>query len=124
MLSLIHIFACAFALFNIGTIYYLKYSLGLGNRYSSYMYVLSIVIFIIMTPIAGKMALRYGKANQQMVTMAISAVIGFGAVSYTHLEYIVQMAEGNIPAWSIPVIIFIIGALMSFSTGTSWGRCV
>lgn len=71
-------FACAFALFNIGTIYYLKYSLGLGNRYSSYMYVLSIVIFIIMTPIAGKMALRYGKANQQMVTMAISAIIGFG----------------------------------------------
>lgn len=36
-------------------------------------------------------------------------------------EYIVQMAEGNIPAWSIPAIIFIIGALMSFSTGTSWG---
>lgn len=71
-------FACAFALFNIGTIYYLKYSLGLGNRYSSYMYVLSIIIFIIMTPIANKMALSLGKANQQMITMAISAVIGFG----------------------------------------------
>ena len=71
-------FACAFALFNIGTIYYLKYSLNLGNQYSSYMYVLSIIVFIIMTPIANKMALSFGKANQQMITMAISAVIGFG----------------------------------------------
>ena len=70
-------FACAFALFNIGTIYYLKYSLALGNRYSSYMYVLSIIVFIVMTPIAGKMALSFGKANQQMITMAVSAVIGF-----------------------------------------------
>lgn len=71
-------FACAFALFNIGTIYYLKYSLGLGNRYSSYMYVLSIIVFIIMTPIANKMALSFGKSRQQMITMGISAAMGFG----------------------------------------------
>lgn len=71
-------FACAFALFNIGTIYYLKYSLGLDNRYSSYMYVLTIAIFILMTPIANRMALSLGKSNQQMITMAVSAVIGFG----------------------------------------------
>lgn len=58
-------------------IYYLKYSLALGNRYSSYMYVLSIIVFVFMTPIAGKMALSFGKANQQMITMAVSAVIGF-----------------------------------------------
>lgn len=41
------------------------------------MYVLSIVIFIIMTPMANKMALAFGKANQQMITMGISAAIGF-----------------------------------------------
>ena len=31
-------FSCAFAVFNIGTIYYLQYSLGLDNRYSSYVF--------------------------------------------------------------------------------------
>lgn len=36
-------------------------------------------------------------------------------------EYIVQMAQGNIPPWAVPVIIFAIGAIMSFATGTSWG---
>lgn len=71
-------FSCAFAVFNIGTIYYLQYSLGLDNRYSSYMYLLTIVVFILMTPLANKMALTMGKANQQMTTMAVSAVIGFG----------------------------------------------
>lgn len=70
-------FACAFGLFNIGTLYYLKYCLGLDNRYSSYMYVLTIVIFIIMTPIANKMALAFGKANQQMIVMAVSATAGY-----------------------------------------------
>ena len=70
-------FACAFAVFNIGTIYYLKYSLGLDNRYSSYIYILTIIIFILMTPLANKMALSLGKANQQMITMAFSAAIGY-----------------------------------------------
>lgn len=71
-------FGCAFALFNVATIYYLKYCLGLDNRYSSYMYGLTIVIFIIMTPVANKMAISLGKANQQMIVMAIGAVIGYG----------------------------------------------
>ena len=64
-------FSCAFAVFNIGTIYYLQYSLGLDNRYSSYMYLLTIVVFILMTPLANKMALTMGKANQQMTKMCI-----------------------------------------------------
>ena len=70
-------FACAFALFNIGTIYYMKYSLGLDNRYSSYMYALSILICIVTTPVANRMAIRFGKARQQMMAMAFSACIGF-----------------------------------------------
>lgn len=70
-------FASAFGLFNIGTVYYLKYCLGLDNRYSSYMYVLTITIFVIMTPIANKIALVFGKANQQISVMVFSATIGY-----------------------------------------------
>ena len=36
-------------------------------------------------------------------------------------HYIIQLAQGTIPPWSIPVIIFITGAVISFATGTSWG---
>lgn len=36
-------------------------------------------------------------------------------------EYIIAFAKGNIPAFAVPAIIFILGAIMSFATGTSWG---
>lgn len=36
-------------------------------------------------------------------------------------EYIVLIAKNTIPSWSVPAIIFLISAVMSFATGTSWG---
>ena len=36
-------------------------------------------------------------------------------------EFIVSVADGAIPYWMVPSIVFIIGAVMSFATGTSWG---
>ena len=36
-------------------------------------------------------------------------------------EYIVLIALNTIPGWSVPAIIFLISAVMSFATGTSWG---
>lgn len=69
-------FSCAFALNNVGTIYFLQYNLGLDNRYSSYIYVFTIVIFITATPLVDKMAMVRNKAWQQMVTMALCGVSG------------------------------------------------
>lgn len=36
-------------------------------------------------------------------------------------EFIVSIAKDTIPYWMVPSVIFLIGALMSFATGTSWG---
>lgn len=36
-------------------------------------------------------------------------------------EFIVSIAQGNVPYWMVPSIVFLIGAIMSFATGTSWG---
>ncbi len=69
-------FACGFALYNVGTLYYLKYSLGLGNTYSSYMYAFQITIFFITTPLINKMALSMGKARQQFTTMLAGGIVG------------------------------------------------
>ncbi|MBE6894664.1 MAG: sodium:proton exchanger [Ruminococcaceae bacterium] len=48
---------------------------------------------------------------------ALSTVDGVLGTS----EFIVQIARDTIPVWSVPAIIFIIAAIMSFATGTSWG---
>jgi len=36
-------------------------------------------------------------------------------------DFVVGIAEGNIPAFIIPTIVFIIGAFIAFTTGSSWG---
>lgn len=94
-------FACAFALYNVGTLYYLQYGLGLGNRYSSYMYTFQIIIFAIMTPLINKMAFALGKARQQYYSMLAGGIIGLivfftmpdkvvGGVIYIALFSVVQ----------------------------------
>ncbi len=69
-------FSCAFSLCNVGTLYFLQYNLGLDNRYSSYIYVFTIVIFAISTPLVDAMAIKKSKAWQQMTTMALCAFAG------------------------------------------------
>ena len=36
-------------------------------------------------------------------------------------RYIVGLAKGNVPGWMVPSLLFLTGALISFSTGSSWG---
>ena len=71
-------FACAFALYNVGTLYYLQYSLGLSNTYSSYMYAFQITVFLLTTPLINRMALTLGKARQQMIFMLLGGIAGVG----------------------------------------------
>ena len=69
-------FSCAFSLSNVGTLYFLQHNLGLDNRYSSYIYFYTIVIFVVVTPLVDKMAMVKSKAWQQMVSMAGAGLIG------------------------------------------------
>ena len=69
-------FTCAFSLFSVGTIYFLQYNLGLDNRYSSYVYVFTIIIFVLATPVVEKMAIAKGKSQQQMIMMGICGIAG------------------------------------------------
>lgn len=36
-------------------------------------------------------------------------------------EFIVSICQDTLPAWLVPAIVFVIAAIMSFATGTSWG---
>ena len=69
-------FTCAYAFYNVATIYYMTYSLGLSNKVTSYMYYITVAVYIAVTPVVNKMALRFGKVNQQLFSMALSGGIG------------------------------------------------
>ena len=68
-------FSCAYALFNVATIYYLKYSAGLDNKFMSYMYIITVIVFLIVTPVINAMAIRLGKVTQQMISLGLTGII-------------------------------------------------
>ncbi len=68
-------FTCCYALFNVATIYYLKYSAGLDNKFMSYMYIITVAVFMAVTPVINYMALKLGKVNQQMISLGICGVV-------------------------------------------------
>jgi Na+/H+ antiporter NhaC len=65
---------------------------------------------------------------QGVKSLVITAVILLLAWSLSSVikelgtaDYLVQVLQGNLPAFFIPSLIFIMGALISFATGTSYG---
>lgn len=67
-------FTCCYALYNVATIYYFKYSVGLDNKFMSYMYIITVAIFMAVTPVINAMALRLGKVNQQMISLGVCGI--------------------------------------------------
>ena len=67
----------------------------------------------------------YIKGVQEVVFILLTLVLAWslGSVckSVGTAEYIVNLADGNIPAWSVPALLFITGGFISFATGSSWG---
>lgn len=58
-----------------------------------------------------------GGAMVLVLAWSIGAIVG-------RLEtgaFLATLVEGNVPMWIIPTILFVLGCIMSFATGTSWG---
>lgn len=58
-----------------------------------------------------------GGAMVLVLAWSIGAIVG-------RLEtgaFLATLVEANVPMWIIPAILFILGCVMSFATGTSWG---
>lgn len=65
------------------------------------------------------------KGSSDMLPMAFIMVLAF-AIGDVSRElgtgnYLSEIVVGNIPVFLLPLIVFLISALISFSTGTSWG---
>lgn len=67
----------------------------------------------------------YISGMQKMVYVAITLVLAWSLGSVIKnlgtSSFIIQMVDGTIPTFLIPLLIFICGACMSFATGSSWG---
>ena len=67
----------------------------------------------------------YFTGMNKMMSVAIILVLAWslGAVGKNlgTANYIIEIANGSIPGWSVPALIFITGSIISFSTGSAWG---
>jgi len=63
-----------------------------------------------MMPIAATLVLAWTLGD-------LSETLGTGA-------YVAEIARDGLPGWLVPVVIFILSAIISFATGSSWGTIV
>jgi Na+/H+ antiporter NhaC len=67
----------------------------------------------------------YLKGMSGMVSILIILILAWslGAIGKDlgTAKYIVSLADGSFPAYLIPAIAFLVGGIISFSTGSSWG---
>ena len=67
----------------------------------------------------------YTTGMQKMVYVATTLVLAWalGQVigEMGTANYIVEVMQGNVPAFIIPAILFVVGAIMAIASGTSWG---
>ncbi len=62
------------------------------------------------------------KGSSNIIFILIVAwVLGGVSKALGAPDFLVSVAQGNLATWAIPLIIFISAALISFSTGSSWG---
>ncbi|AEX85530.1 Na+/H+ antiporter [Marinitoga sp. 1135] len=55
------------------------------------------------------------------IILILAWSIGSIASDLGTAEYLVQVISSSLPSWTIPVLVFVISAIVAFATGTSWG---
>lgn len=63
-----------------------------------------------MMPIAATLVLAWALG-------AVSESLGTGA-------YVAELARGELPGWLLPAVAFVLAAIISFATGSSWGTII
>ncbi|MEH7115652.1 Na+/H+ antiporter NhaC family protein [Neobacillus niacini] len=67
----------------------------------------------------------YTTGMQKMVYVAATLILAWSLGKVMKemgtAEFIVKAMDGNVPAFIIPAVLFLVGVLMSLASGTSWG---
>lgn len=56
-----------------------------------------------------------------VTTVLLALALGSSMKALGTGQFVSQMVTESLPLWSVPALIFVAGAIMSFTTGTSWG---
>ena len=56
-----------------------------------------------------------------VTTVLLALALGSAMKALGTGQFVSQMVTENLPLFTVPALIFIAGAIMSFTTGTSWG---
>ncbi len=103
---------------------------GSGSRSVLYATVLACIISYVMMISSGRFThkkmteIGFKGMNELLplvVIVMFSLALGASLKDLGTGKFIAGIVAGNIPLFLIPALIFVAGALMSFSTGTSWG---
>ena len=62
-----------------------------------------------------------GKMVNILIIVVLAWSLGAVGKDLGTAQYIVSLAEGSFPAYLVPMIAFIVGGIISFATGSSWG---
>lgn len=62
-----------------------------------------------------------GKIVNILIILVLAWSLGAIGKDLGTANYLVSLAEGSFPSYLIPVIAFLVGGIISFSTGSSWG---
>ncbi len=97
---------------------------------------LSTAYFSAATVLIGLMAMLKVRALLESIDVYLKGMAGMTLVAVTLLlawalsdlgrelgaaDYISAVAQASLPVWSLPAIVFILSAIISFATGSSWG---
>jgi Na+/H+ antiporter NhaC len=96
-------------------------------------YFLAAVTLVVLTSLTGVQSMQqsmgqYIDGMTGMMTIAATLVLAWtlGAVSESlgTGAYVAELARGGLPGWLLPGVTFILAAIISFATGSSWGTII
>jgi Na+/H+ antiporter NhaC len=96
-------------------------------------YFLAAVTLVLLTLVAGVQSLpqslnRYIDGVTGMMPIAATLVLAWtlGAISESlgTGTYVADLARDGLPGWLLPAVIFVLAAITSFATGSSWGTII
>ncbi len=94
-----------------------------GYLYASIVMIALMVYYKVKNPLESLEIYINGMKSMTEVIVILILAWSLGSVGSQigTANYIIQLSQGTIPYWLVPGVIFLIGALVSFSTGSSWG---
>ena len=101
------------------------FRVSLSSAYFFAAITIGILMLIYKVKKFGEIFDTYTAGMQKMVYVSVTLVLAWALSQVINemgtAEYIVEITQGNVPAFIIPAILFAVGAGMSLAAGSSWG---